>query len=67
MNIERRRTCILCGNPLSIERGEVCIGCSLIALYAGDDPMVRAAQWEAWARAVKVAKERRQEQGAKEA
>ena len=44
------RRCAMCGGPLSIERGEYCIGCSLIAFYGGDDPRVKQAQEEFWRR-----------------
>lgn len=67
MSAKRRRRCILCGSPLTIEHGEVCIGCSLIAVFGGSNPRVREAQREAWNRVLAVAEERRRERETKAA
>lgn len=52
---KKRRTCVVCGGPLTIEDGRVCIGCALIALYGGNDPRIKEAQAEVWRRALEAA------------
>lgn len=46
--VRKLKTCVVCGGPLTIEDGSVCVACGLIAFYAGDDPRVVAAQEEVW-------------------
>lgn len=42
----------MCGGSLSIEKGQYCIGCSLIAFYGGNDLRIKQAQEKFWRRVV---------------
>jgi len=54
--VAKQRKCIVCGGPLTIEDGRVCVACGLIACYGGNKPEIKVTQEEVWRRLLEYCK-----------